>query len=65
MKPDRHGYIRVFVGGKYGEWNVVGGDSDEIVLRGSWPTAAQHPGQLSLDDDPEIELKDLGQRRPI
>lgn len=55
MTPDRHGYVRVFVGGKYGQWRRVEALSgDQLILEPMSPgvgPARQLPGQLSIEDD--------------
>lgn len=67
MTPDRHGYIRVYVGGKYGKWQrLASSDPGDDVLflepvgeSVDQPVHCEHPGQLSLRDDPgysEIRL---------
>jgi hypothetical protein len=69
LTPDRHGFVRVFVGGKYGQWRRLadGGLDDAVVLDPvgePLPTRVEHPDQLSLADDPAYETMRLGQSSP-
>lgn len=68
MTPDRHGYIRVFVGGKYGQWRrLLSNDpGDDVVFLEPLGDCvdqrvhSEHPGQLSLSDDPDYSTFRLG-----